>query len=61
MKWEYRIVNFWQQEQVNCNKYGAQGWELVSVHELRGQPAYYFKREIPNERINEQSATLSRA
>lgn len=44
--WEYKHANVCMQNfDAELNKYGEQGWELVSVAVLSGNcPSYYFKR-----------------
>ena len=33
MKWEYLITSEWGVD--NMNKLGAEGWELITTHDLR--------------------------
>jgi hypothetical protein len=51
-KWEYKVVNFyteedWTKDSIKkwerlLNKYGAERWELVSIHDSLA----YFKRPV---------------
>jgi len=40
-EWEYKIVQINNRRELELNRLGEQGWELVAVDELG---YYYFKR-----------------
>jgi hypothetical protein len=42
VKWEYRIAAFELEHPEGLNRLGADGWELVAIHQNRG----YFKRPV---------------
>lgn len=46
-RWEYRAVGWVDIQGVWLNKFGEDGWELVSiVGNSTSDATYYFKREI---------------
>lgn len=50
----FQYLNFVEMSEATMNRYGADGWELVSVYVKNYHTHYVFKKEIINE--NETSS-----
>ena len=50
-KFEYQLVNGQQYSgrplETSLNKMGAEGWQLISIEEIKGCKWYFWMREIP--------------